>query len=49
MQASLKKKEEYVYQNLLNKGKKIRPTFESHNLVEATDSKKTFSKSYATN
>ena len=44
VEGSTKKNEVYVYQNLLEKRKKIKPKSEIHNLVRTTVLKKTFSK-----
>ena len=44
IQASLKKNEGYVYKNLLDKRKKIKPRYEIGDLVRTADLKKTFSK-----
>ena len=44
IQASLKKKEGYVYKNLLDKRKKIKPRYEIGDLVKRADLKKTISK-----
>ena len=44
IQASLKKKEGYVYKNLLDKRKRIFPKFQLNDLVRTADLKKTFSK-----
>ena len=49
IQASLKKNEGYVYKNLLDKRKKIKPKFEIGDLVRTADLKKTFSKGNTTN
>ena len=49
IQASLKKNEGYVYKNLLDKRKKIKPKYEIGDLVRTADSKKTFSKGDMTN
>ena len=49
IQASLKKKEGYVYKNLLDKRKKIKPKYEIGDLVRTADLKKTFSKGDTTN
>ena len=49
IQASLRKNEGYVYKNLLNKRKKIKPKYEIDDLVRTADLKKTFSKSDTTN
>ena len=49
IQASLKKNEGYVYKNLLDKRKKIKPKFEIVDLVRTADLKKTFLKSDTTN
>ena len=44
IQASLKKNEGYVYKNLLDKRKKVKPKFQQNDLVRTADLKKTFSK-----
>ena len=49
IQASLKKNEGYVYRNLLDKRKKIKPNFQVNYLVRTADLKKTFSKGDMTN
>ena len=49
IQASLKKNESYVYKNILDKRKKIKPKFEIGDLVRTADLKKTFSKGDMTN
>ena len=49
IQASLKKKEVYVYKNLLGKRKRITPKFQLNDLVRTADLKKTFSKGDSTN
>ena len=49
IRASLKKNEGYVYKNLLDKRKKIKPKFQLNNLVRTADLKKTFSKGDMTN
>ena len=49
IQASLKKNEGYVYKNLLDKRKKIKPKYEIGDLVRTADLKKLFSKSDTTN
>ena len=49
IQASLKKNEGYVYKNLLDKRKKIKPKFPINDLVRTADLKKTFSKGDTTN
>ena len=49
IQASLKKNEGYVYKNILDKRKKIKPKFQIDNLVRTADLKKTFSKGDMTN
>ena len=49
IQASLKKNEGYVYKNLLDKRKKIKPKFQINDLVRVADLKKTFSKVDTTN
>ena len=43
IQASLNKNEGYVYKNLLDKRKKIKPKFQVKDLVRVADLKKTFS------
>ena len=48
-EASLKKNEGYVYKNLLDKRKKIKPKYEIGDLVRTADLKKTFSKGDTTN
>ena len=47
--ASLKKNEGYVYKNLLDKRKKVKPKYEIDDLVRTADLKKTFSKGDTTN
>ena len=47
--ASLKKNEGFVYKNLLDKGKKIKPKFQMSDLVRTADLKRTFSKGDTTN
>ena len=49
IQASVKKNEGYVYKNLLDKRKKIKPKHQTNDLVRTTDLKKTFSKGDTTN
>ena len=49
VQASLKKNEGYVYKNLLDKRKKIKPKYEIGDLVRAADLKRVFSKGDTTN
>ena len=49
IQASLKKNEGYVYKNLLDKRKKMKPKFQVNDLVRTADIKKTFSKGDTTN
>ena len=49
IQASMKKNEGFVYKNLLDKRKKIKPKYEIGNLVRTADLKKTFSKRDTTN
>ena len=49
IQASMKKNEGFVYKNLLDKRKKIKPKYEIGNLVRTADLKKTFSKGDMTN
>ena len=47
--ASLKKNEGFVYKNLLDKRKKVKPKFQMNDLVRTADLKKTFSKGDTTN
>ena len=47
--ASLKKNEGFVYKNLLDKRKKIKPKFQINDLVRTADLKRTFSKGDTTN
>ena len=47
--ASLKKNEGYVYKNLLDGRKKIKPKYQINDLVRTADLKKTFSKGDTTN
>ena len=47
--ASLKKNEGFVYKNLLDKRKKVKPKFQINDLVRVADLKKTFSKGDTTN
>ena len=47
--ASLKKNEGFVYKNLLDKRKKVKPKYEVNSLVRTADLKKTFSKGDTTN
>ena len=49
IQASLKKNEGFVYKNLLDKRKKVKPKFQINDLVRTADLKKTFSKSDTSN
>ena len=49
IQASLKKNDGYVYKNLLDKRKKLKPKYEMGDLVRTADIKKMFSKSDTTN
>ena len=49
IQASLKKNEGYVYKNLLDKRKKVKPKYEIGDLVRTADLRKTFSKGDTTN
>ena len=49
IQASLKTNEAFVYKNLLDKRKKVKPKFQINDLVRTADLKKTFSKSDTTN
>ena len=49
VQASLKKNEGYVYNNLLDKRKKRTPEFQLNDFVRTADLKKTFSKGDTTN
>ena len=44
IQASLKKNEGFVYKNLLNKRKKIKPNFQINDLVRTAELKKSFQK-----
>ena len=48
-QASLKKNEGYVYNDLLDKRKKLKPNFKVNDLVRTADLKKTFSRGDTTN
>ena len=47
--ASLKKNEGFVFKNLLDKRKKIKPKYQTNDIVRTADLKKTFSKSDTTN
>ena len=47
--ASLEKNEGFVYKNLLDKRKKVKPKFQINDLVRTADLKKTFSKGDTTN
>ena len=47
--ASLKRNEGFVYKNLLDKRKKIKPKFQINDLVRTADLKRTFSKGDTTN
>ena len=47
--ASLKKNEGFVYKNLLDKRKKIKPKFQINDLVRTADLRRTFSKGDTTN
>ena len=47
--ASLKKNEGYICKNLLDKRKKVKPKFQTNDLVRTADLKKTFSKGDSTN
>ena len=47
--ASLKKNEGFVFENLLDKRKKIKPKYQINDLVRVADLKKTFSKGDTTN
>ena len=47
--ASLKKNERFVYKNLLDKRKKVKPKFQINDLVRTSDLKRTFSKGDTTN
>ena len=47
--ASLKKNEGYVYKNLLDKRKEVKPKFQINDLARTADLKKTFSKGDTTN
>ena len=49
IQASVKKNEGYVYKNLLDKRKKVKPIYQVNDLVRTADLKKTFSKGDSTN
>ena len=49
IQAGIEKNEGYVYNNLLDKRKKVKPKFQVNDLVRTTDLEKTFSKSDTTN
>ena len=49
IQASLKKNEGYVYKNLIDKRKKVKPKFQINDLVRTADLKKTFSTGDTTN
>ena len=49
IQGSLKKNESFVYKNLLDKQKKIKPKFQINNLVRVAHLKRTFSKGDTTN
>ena len=49
MQASLRKNEDYLYKNLIDKRRKITPKFQINDLVRTADIKRTFSKSDTTN
>ena len=49
IQASLKTNEGFVYKNLLDKRKKVKPKFQINDLVKTADLKRTFSKSVTTN
>ena len=49
IEASLKKNEGFVYKNLLDKRKKVKPKFQINDLVRTADLKKTFSKGDTTN
>ena len=45
----MKKNEGFVYKNLLDKRKKVKPNFQLNDLVRTADLKKTFSKGDTTN
>ena len=49
IQASLKKNEGYVYKNLIDKRKKVKPKFQINDLVRTSDLRKMFSKGDTTN
>ena len=49
IQAILKTNEGFVYKNLLDKRKKVKPKFQINDLVRTADLKKTFSKRDTTN
>ena len=49
IQASLKKNEGYVYKNIIDKRKEVKPKYEICDLVRTADLRKTFSKGDTTN
>ena len=49
IQASSKKNEGYVYNNFIDKRRKVKPKIQINDLVKTADLKKTFSKGYTTN
>ena len=49
IQASLKKNEGFIYKNLLDKRKKVKPKFQLSDPVRTADLNKTFSKGDTTN
>ena len=49
IQASVKNNERYVYHNLLEKRKKVKPKFQVEHLIRTANSKKIFSKRDTTN
>ena len=49
IQVSLKRNEGFVYKNLLDKRKKIKPKFQINDIVKTANSKKFFSKGDTTN
>ena len=49
IQASLKMNEGFVYQNLLDKRKRIKPKYKIHDIFRTADLKKTFSRGDTTN
>ena len=49
IQARLKKNEDFVYNNLIEKRKKVKPKFQINDIVRSADLKKTISKGDTTN